>query len=200
MDIDSLLKNFNYSNIAFLFIAYIIISGGYVTQVLPCAMRRLLSSNIYLKHIIGLVLIFVLIMMEGGWSFNKAEQDKAPVDWSRGNTTDTLIISTVLYLVFLASAKMHATTNIIFYSILFLIYVINTKRLYLLDRNYITKENNETTLMIEKYLLGLSLIILLFGVNNYYGHKKKEYGSKFNFHRFLFGNIKCSRITSITGI
>ena len=35
MDIDSLLKNFNYSNIAFLFIAYIIISGGYVTQALP---------------------------------------------------------------------------------------------------------------------------------------------------------------------
>ena len=66
--------------------------------------------------------------------------------------------------------------------------------------NDISKENNETTLMIEKYLLGLSLIILLFGVNSYYGHKKKEYGSKFNFHRFLFGNIKCSRITSITGI
>ena len=78
--------------------------------------------------------------------------------------------------------------------------MINRKRLYLLDRNDISKENNETTLMIEKYLLGLSLIILLFGVTNYYSYKKKEYGSKFNFHRFLFGTIKCSRTSSITGI
>ena len=63
------------SRLGFLFLAYAIISGGYVTQVLPCETKISLKNNIYVKHVIGFVLMFVFIMMEGGWDFGEKENE-----------------------------------------------------------------------------------------------------------------------------
>ena len=75
----------NISKISFLFVAFLIIAGGYATQIFSCSTQRYLSNDIYGKHIIGFGLIFMFIMLEGGWNFDKEDRDKYPVDWSNGN-------------------------------------------------------------------------------------------------------------------
>ena len=45
-------------------------------------------------------MIFVFIMLEGGWDYNKERQDKAATDWSSGNTVNTLGYAFGIYALF----------------------------------------------------------------------------------------------------
>ena len=89
------------SKLGFLFVCIMIIASGYVTQVLPCQTQVYLQNGMMGKHIIGWLICFLFIMLEGGWSFNMEEQEKAEVDWSNGNAIDTLIFGAGLYIIFL---------------------------------------------------------------------------------------------------
>ena len=89
--LDGELLTNNISKISFLFVAFLIIAGGYATQIFSCSTQRYLSNDIYGKHIIGFGLIFMFIMLEGGWNFDKADRDKHPVDWSNGNCFDSFM-------------------------------------------------------------------------------------------------------------
>ena len=94
------------SKIGFLFISWMVVASGYVTQVLPCQTQNYLQNGTLGKHLIGWLICFLFIMLEGGWSFNMDEQNKSDVDWSNGNVKDTLIFGGGLYLAFLLTAKM----------------------------------------------------------------------------------------------
>ena len=65
----------NISKISFIFVAFLVAAGGYVTQIFSCSTQRYLDTNIYGKHLIGIGLIFIFIMLEGGFNFNAAERD-----------------------------------------------------------------------------------------------------------------------------
>ena len=88
------------SKLGFLFVCIMIIASGYVSQVLPCQTQVYLQNGMMGKHIIGWLICFLFIMLEGGWSFNMEEQEKASVDWSNGNAFDTLIFGGGLYIIF----------------------------------------------------------------------------------------------------
>ena len=53
--------------------------------------------------------------MEGGWDMDIKEQEKAPVDWSRGNALHSLGYAFILYVIFVLSAKMKAKHNFMFF-------------------------------------------------------------------------------------
>ncbi len=179
------------SRLAFLFLAYTVVAGGFVTQVLPCQMKKVLRYNIGMKHIIGIVLIFAFIMLEGGWSFNKKIDDMAPTDWSRGNVVDSLIYAIGLYLIFLLTSKMKAKRNFLIFSLLFLLYLINTHRNYLMDRNFIPKEINNLILFGEKIYLAGILFLSITGIINYWKYKKETEGKKFSTFKFFMGTPIC---------
>ena len=117
------------SKIGFLFISFMVVASGYVTQVLPCQTQSYLQEGMIGKHIIGWLICFLFIMLEGGWSFNMDEQNKAGVDWSNGNVLDSLVFGSMLYSIFLLTSKMKLMPNIILYSLLFSVYLINTQQL-----------------------------------------------------------------------
>ena len=105
---------FNPSVISFLFLKFAVIAGGYVTQVIPCQTQRILKHNIFSKHIIGFLLSFAFIMLEGGWGFNKELENSHPDnDWSNGNALESMIFAVILYVVFLLTAKMKLIPNLI---------------------------------------------------------------------------------------
>ena len=87
------------SKIGFLFIAFIVVASGYVTQVLPCQSQKFFGESFIGRHIIGWMICFLFIMLEGGWSFDMETQDKAPVDWSNGNALDSLVYGLGLYMI-----------------------------------------------------------------------------------------------------
>lgn len=185
------LIDFNISKLAFLFLAYAIISGGYVTQVLPCEIKHILKNNIYSKHVIGIILIFTFIMMEGGWDFDIKEQNKAPNDWSRGNTLHSLVFAVIGYCIFILTSKMKWQYNVFLYSLLFTIYVVNTYRNYISDRDRLSEKLNKLILNAEIVGLVIALLVLVYGNINYFFYEKKSYKKSFSMKKFVLGTAKC---------
>ena len=161
------------SKIGFLVVSFIIIASGYVTQVLPCQTQKWFDNSFIGRHIIGWLICFLFIMLEGGWSFDMETQNKAHVDWSNGNVLDSLMFGLGLYLAFLLTAKMELIPNLLLMSVLFIIYLVNTQRLYWHNRKLIKEEENNKMINATKYMLMLSVAIFFYGIINY-AIKKKE--------------------------
>jgi hypothetical protein len=177
------------SQIVFLFVAWAIITSGSATQILSCQVQLFFQNSFVGKHIIGFVLILMFIMMEGGWAFDKEDQDKAPVDWSNGNIFDTSVYALGLYFIFLFSAKMKLVPNLLFFSLLFLIYLLNTQQRYWKNRKTYDKRFLDAMEYVVNILLFASIFVFLYGINDYRQYKLKEYGNKFNYTTFILGNV-----------
>ncbi len=187
---DSIIKK-EASKIGFLFISFVVIASGYVTQVLPCQTHNFLQNSTFGKHFIGILIMFLFIMLEGGWSFNMKEQDKAGVDWSNGNVIDTMIFGIALYAIFLLTSKMKLIPNAILYTLLFSVYLINTQRLYWENREMISQEENDRMVDVIKIALGTSLFVFIYGFIDYFIYEKKSYGKNFSVFKFLLDGTKC---------
>ena len=184
--------NNNISRFILLFLLFSTIISGFVTQVISCQTQQFLSLNIYAKHFIGIIMAFSILMMEGGWSFDE-EDDKIDRSWKDGNVIDTLIYSVLIYLAFLLSAKMRLYSNLSFYFLLFITYCINTQRLYWYKRNQINHELNSKMEKLVKILLVLAVLILIYGVIDYYKYQKTEYKKDFTLFDFIVGKFECKR-------
>ena len=191
--VDSIIKK-EASKIGFLFISFVVIASGYVTQVLPCQTHHYLQNSVMGKHFIGILIMFLFIMLEGGWSFDMKQQDKAGVDWSNGNVIDTMIFGIILYFVFLLTSKMKLLPNAILYILLFSVYLINTQRLYWENREMINEEENENMIKTIKIALGASLFVFIYGIVDYFIYEKKSYGKSFSIFKFIPGGNKCDSI------
>ena len=185
---------YNISKISFMFVAFLVIAGGYATQIFSCSTQRFLSNNIYGKHLIGIGLIFMFIMLEGGWDFDKKEQDKHAVDWSNGNCFDSMIYALGIYTLFLLSSKTRIAWNMGFFFLLFVLYVTNTQRLYYFNRKRITQETNNNILKGEKVVLYALPVLLLTGIADYYIYKTNQLGKNFRLYYFFLGNPVCTNL------
>ena len=162
-----------FSRIAYIFVIFSIVSSGYIEEILSCQMRSVFETSLYFRHFVGILMIFVLIMTSGGWSFDKELDDKAPTNWSNGNVIDTFIMALCIYFIFLLSSKSRFLPNILFFSTLLLLYLINTQREFWIARNNITEYTNKILLNIEYTLSGISGITLMYGFLDYLFYQRK---------------------------
>jgi hypothetical protein len=77
-------------------------------------MRYILTYNIYARHFLAILMIFIFIMGLGGWSIDAKLDAMAKNDWTSGNVIETLIMSLVIYSAFLISSKSQLVPNLIF--------------------------------------------------------------------------------------
>lgn len=180
------------SKIAFLFVAYAVISGGIVAKGLSCQFQKALENNIYVQHLVGFLLIFVFIMLEGGWDFSTFENEKADRDWSSGNSLHTLVFSFFLYVIFMLSSKMRFWQSVAFLGGLLFLYILSTQRIYWERRASISESMSNYLLRFQQSVIGIVFILFIYGISDYYVYQKKSYGSKFNFYKFIIGNPKCN--------
>lgn len=183
--------NYSIPKISFIFVAILVICGGFCDQLLSCELQRELKNNLILKHIIGIGLIFMFIMLEGGWSFDNELQNEASVDWSNGNSITSLIFSIGLYIILILMSKQTLIFNLLIFGILFILYMINTERNFYLKRNKISDDMNKNIAKFEVIILSILPFLLLFGVLQYYFIKKNEYKNKFSTLTFFLGKLKC---------
>ncbi len=173
------------TRISFLFVIYAIIAGGIEKNQLSKQFQKFMNNNNYMKNIMGLLLIFMFIMLEGGWDFDINEQNKAYVNWSSGNCLHTMGYSIFLYIVFILSCKMRLVYNLTFLSMLFLLYVISSQRKYWDIRNTVSKDIINIMYKIEKILIIIIPIIFVYGIYDYYLYQKNQYSNKFNLSKFF---------------
>lgn len=185
------LKIKNVSKVAFLFVVFAIIAGGSVQHVLSCQMQQFIKDSHLAKHLLGVLLFFFFIMLEGGWDFDDEELKKAPVDWASGNVLHSGVYAIIIYTVFLITAKNRLIPNIILFSLLFILYCINTQRNYWKNRNKLSEKNNILIKKIESVLIILTILVAIYGFIDYVGYKKDNLGKKFNWYNFFFNTREC---------
>jgi hypothetical protein len=180
--------------LAFLFLLFTIVTSGFITELLSCQMRYLLTYNIYARHFLAILLIFIFIMALGGWSIDAKLDAMASNDWTSGNVIETLIMSLIIYSAFLISSKSQLLPNLIFFGLLLLLYLINTQRNFWKARNMISVHTN-AFMLYTTYILGAtSVVTLLYGFINYIYYQKSQYGDDFSWFYFILGGQKCSSL------
>ena len=180
--------------LAFLFISFVIITGGFVIQVLPCQTQYYLQNSIYGKHIVGILVCFLFIMLEGGLSFNMDEQNLHSVDYTNANAFSSLFFGLLLYVIFLLTAKMKLIPNAILFTLLFITYLLNTQRQYWLNRDLINTNQNLYIQNLILILIGVAIFTFFYGIIDYFIYQLKEKGKKFNLFLFILGGNNCSGI------
>lgn len=184
------------SRFAFIFVIYAVITSGYIQEVLSCQMRYFLQNMYLPRHFFGILLVFMFIMMEGGWSFDTEDNEKEPNDWASGNVIDTMIMSIGIYIIFIISSKSQLIPNAIFFSFMFILYLINTQRNYWHARKQISEETNEKIFNFEVGLFLLSIATLAYGFLDYVMYQQSEYKEKFSWYIFLAGSKKCASLAN----
>ena len=182
------------SKFAYIFLIFVIVASGYLKTILSCQMQYYLENISYYKHILGVIMVFVFIMSEGGWSFNQEENDMADNNWSSGNAFHSLIFAFLLYILLLLTAKSRIIFNIIFFIVIFILYIINTQRSYYYVRKFITDERNSFILKVELYIFIIAICILVYGLIDYILYQKNNYKSQFSWYIFLSGINNCTKL------
>jgi hypothetical protein len=199
-----------------IFILVLIISANFLAQLVPCRFQRALQTNMYIKHLFGLLTLnfFVLLSMPE-LSSSLYEGVKSSV---------------FLYAAFMIITRTDAT---IFYLILFLLGVSYLVRLNIdilvkktekhgtvvddiakpdvasvsnpKESDQTITQENKTITDIEyykkvAYYINIITIVLTFiGFTLHLGENKYEYKSKFSYMKFMFGRTEClSRMPNIS--
>ena len=111
-----------------------------------------------------------------------------------GNIIDTLLIAIGVYFIFIISAKSQLVPNLIFYGLLFFIYILNAHVNFLYERKEIDEDKKNKILYFSKILFAISIVILIYGFIDYVIYQKQEYGSKFQWDKFILGTSKCAHV------
>lgn len=185
------------SRVAFLFLIFAVISGGYISEVLSCQLQKMLSTSHVARHTIGFVMVFVFLMMEGGWSFDSAEDEKASNDWSSGNTVHSLAIALAIYVAFVLSSKMQLVPNLAFYGTLFVMYVVNTYRRFLKARDSIRPQTDAKLRKLNTALFGILLAVFGYGFLDYVAYQHTQHPGDFSWYKFLVGKPKCDGLAGL---
>ena len=82
--------------------------------------------------------------------------------------------------------------NVFLYGLLFTIYVVNTYRNYISDRDRLSEKQNKLILNAEIVGLVIALLVLVYGNINYFFYEKKSYKKKFSAKKFVLGTVKCT--------
>lgn len=179
-----------------IFILVLIVSGNYLAELLPCRVQNIVRNNMFVKHLLGFMtlLFFVIITLP--------------------NIFDEYIIinAILLYIFFLIFSKTYYVFWIAIMILFSIIYIITIYRIIIKNKiNDYNKEKSDKKSNTEedetiythdnillrrlkyiKRILSYTIIVLtISGFLIYLGNKKKEYGSKFDYIKFFFGNPKC---------
>jgi len=180
--------------LAFLFLLFTVVTSGFITELLSCQIRYVLTYNIYARHFLAILMIFIFIMGLGGWRIDAKLDAMATNDWTSGNVIETLIMSFFIYVTFLISSKSQLVPNLIFFGLLLLLYLINTQRNFWKARNMISVHTN-AFMLYTTYILGASSVVtLLYGFINYIYYQKSQYGDDFSWFYFILGGQKCASL------
>jgi hypothetical protein len=175
-----------------IFIFFLIVSSNYLGELFPCRVQRMLSSNMWFKHIFGFLTLSFFVVL---------------TDKSNVNTFKQIIYNSfTLYGIFLIFINTNVSFFIFSLFIAAITYLINIKINEINDtinnnnkegiQDNIIQNNEQQQLLTKLNIINIILTYLFIasigiGFFIYMGEKKIEYKTKFNYLTFIFGKAKC---------
>lgn len=166
-----------------IFLLILAVSGNFVAETLGCKTQKLMSENMYVKHLVIILTLYFAI------GFTNTDEAKHPFVLFK------MVMS--IYVLFLLFTKMDIRSTIIVLGLLTLSYVNSTFINYYknISPNGEEEETIELLGKIQKTLYVSMTALILIGFTLYYRKKRIEYTSLFNnkwsTSKFLFGVNKC---------
>jgi len=162
--------------IPYIIIFYIIVYFNFVGELIGCSLQNQLHNNYLLKHIIGVMGMYMFL--------NITKSHQPPIK--------SLLISIPMYLLFLMNTRGDYHYIIINFVLLFIIYYIDSIRIYNFEYKIIDDTKNKLYIKIEKILFIIVIIISIIGFINHYYNIINKHKYKWSWNKFLSGkHIKC---------
>lgn len=165
----------NRNSILGVFLLLLAVSGNFIAETLGCKIQKLLSTNMYAKNAIILLITYFSLGISNG-------DDIVP-------PTENMKNALLIWGAFIIFNKMNLTFTLVAFSLL---------SVKLLMHNYIEyyKKTGDTTKAntLEKYynhMFNLNIGIIITGFVMYFMKQYKEYNKNFDIFKFLFGTLKC---------
>ncbi|MEY2905164.1 MAG: hypothetical protein RJA52_1180 [Bacteroidota bacterium] len=166
-----------------LFLLYLLICGNFLGSLFACQVQRILQTNVFAKHIICIAtLTFFVILADSQAELRPFYQQITAIIF--------------FYIWFMLSTKTDAPIMITIWLLFFMGYLLTIyidKR----DKNGqpLDIEQHKRSIKIRSTLSISAAILTIIGMLVYMGEKKTEYGNKFNYSSFFFGQPRCRKFT-----
>jgi len=175
-EMDDVSYSINLLNGMFFFI--LILSSGFTEEILNCKYQKLLSNNIYVKHLLSLMILYYID------SSVISEQEHFPMIKIRNVL--------MLYVIFIIIMRQNANFTIILFGLIFIIHILNE------FKKYYTKKNEDSKIQLKLHniiviISGITILLSIAGLYINYFQRKVEFGKGFSSMKFLLGNTSCSR-------
>jgi len=163
------------------FVLFLIIASNYIGELFPCRVQELLTSNVYLKHIISYLTLLFFVVLTDTSSIKKKFKE-------------IFYDSLKLYIVFLLLINCNKNLFVLAILLLAFIYILQLIKQDYIDENLDTYQDSpvlKNLKNIEKICYILFFVITISGFIIYMGEKKIEYKDKFSYQTFIFGKPTC---------
>ena len=170
-------ENYMHNAIKGIFLLVLAVAGNFVAETLGCKTQKLLSENMYAKHMVILLILYFAI----GFTDDGVPQHPIVV----------LQMTLGIYILFLLFTKMDLRFTLIVFVLLAFTYINST---FINYYKKVTPEEQKNIDLLEKeknitYVLMSGLIIL--GFSLYFRKQYSEYYKTWSTSKFLFGVNKC---------
>ena len=167
--------------IAGIFLLVLAVSGNFIAETMGCKTQKLLTENMYAKHIITFLLVY--------FAMDFTTQEVVSPLYN-------LKIASAVYILFILFTKMNLTFTVIVFILLATIYYINN---YI---DYYEKTNKdhpdlEKFRTIARSLFYISIILIIIGFAIYFNKQRTDYAKNWSTSKFLFGINKCKSMKKI---
>lgn len=160
-----------------IFLLILAVAGNFVAETLGCKTQKLLSENMYAKHLVILLILYFAI------GFTNTDKPLHPFD--------TLKMAAGIYVLFVLFTKMDLRFTLIVFTMLSFTYINSTFFKYYQE---VTPDETETIDLLKKIqkMMYVSMTgLILVGFALYYRKQYNEYYKTWSVNKFIFGVNKC---------
>ena len=173
---------FNLERIKGLFLLILAVSANFVGNLLGCKTQKLLTENMFAKHIVLILLIYFTVDLTSNKIFHPMDILKSTVE---------------LWIFYLLFTKLDMNFTMAVFLLLFGLYISSNYFEYLNKKVEKTDKEVEQLKMIETILPMVSkliMIVLVIGAVKYYLKQKKDHKKNFKNIKFFFGTTVCDSL------
>lgn len=160
------------------FLLIIAICGNFIAETLNCSLQRQLRENRFLKYLV----VFFTIYISIHFTSNK-----------KVNPFLILLNTFMIFSFFILFTRMPLYPTYITIGIFILIFFINNYLVYSNANHLLKLTDKHILITIQKILLLVLITTMIIGNLQYFRKKKTQFGNRFHYLNYLFGNYQCHK-------